>query len=218
MTDFPLFITCEGGEGSGKSTLIKKLSDTLRERGREVIVTREPGGIPLGESVRQLLLKRNHDVEIGSRAELMLFLAARAQHIEELIKPALDAGKIVLCDRFNDSTVAYQGYARGLGMESVQRLCTFICNGVEPDLTYFLDVDPSEGLKRTLRTHKDTAGAGDMDRIEAEKLEFHQRVRQGMRRLAAQYPERIRTIDAEQPLEDVFNKAVSFLEPFLVHD
>ncbi len=218
MINFPLFITCEGGEGSGKSTLIYKLAEELKGRGYDVLVTREPGGIPLGENIRQLLLRKDAKVEIGSRAELMLFLAARSQHIEELIKPALSAGKVVLCDRFNDSTVAYQGYARGLGIDVVQRLCTFVCNGIEPDLTFFLDVDPSEGLSRTLRIHKDTAGVGQVDRIEAEKLEFHQCVRQGMRRLAAQFPERIRTIDAEKPIEAVFEAAVAFLEPFLVLD
>lgn len=215
MKGFPLFITCEGGEGSGKSTLIERLAHTLKKRGYDVVTTREPGGIPLGERIRQLLLRTNGNETIGSKAELLLFLAARAQHIDELIKPALDAGKIVLCDRFNDSTVAYQGYARGLGIEAVQRLCNFVCNGIEPDLTLFLDVDPTEGLQRSQRLDKDTSAAGQVDRIEGEQLEFHQRVRQGMRRLVAQFPERMRVIDAHQPQDTVFETALKFLEPLL---
>jgi dTMP kinase len=215
MSSFPLFITCEGGEGSGKTTLIRELTAALTARGYDVVTTREPGGVPLGEQIRQFLLKRDDNVIIGSKAELLLFLAARSQHIESLIKPSLDAGKVVLCDRFNDSTIAYQGYARGLGMEAVQKLCTFVCNGVEPDMTFFLDVDPAEGLKRTTRLHKDTAAVGQVDRIEAERLEFHERVRTGMRRLAAQFPERIRTLDAHEPVEAVLDRALTFLAPLL---
>lgn len=218
MKGSPLFITCEGGEGSGKSTLMEHLAQNLRKRGFDVVTTREPGGVPLGEQIRKLLLKADTRAAIGSKAELMLFLSARAQHIDELIKPALDAGKIVICDRFNDSTVAYQGYARGLGIESVQRLCNFVCNGIEPDLTFFLDVDPEEGLQRSQRLEKDTSAAGKVDRIEAEKLEFHQRVRQGMRRLVAQFPERMRVIDAHQPPDVVFETALKLLEPFLEND
>lgn len=218
MNGASLFITCEGGEGAGKSTLLRNLAEHLKVQGYEVLSTREPGGVPLGEEIRKILLSPECKAPISLRAELMLFLAARAQHIEELIKPALAAGKIVLCDRFNDSTVAYQGYARGLGAETVQRLCSFVCNGIEPDLTLFLDVDPSEGLQRTQRTHKDTARQGCVDRIEAEKLEFHQRVRQGMRRLLAQYPERIRLIDANQPSDAVFDSAIKFIEPLLTRE
>lgn len=218
MKAFPLFITCEGGEGSGKTTLIQELADFLKSRGYDVVTTREPGGVPLGEKIRQLLLRHEGDVAIGSKAELMLFLAARAQHIDELIRPALDSGKIVLCDRFNDSTIAYQGYARGIGMEAVLRLCTFVCNGVEPDVTFYLDVEPKEGLKRTQRLDKDTASAGQMDRIEAEKIDFHERVRQGMRRLVAMFPERMRVLDAHQPADAVFKSAVEMLEPFLTID
>lgn len=213
-----LFITCEGGEGSGKTTLIQRLAENLKARGHEVVVTREPGGVPLGDRIRQLLLKKDEGAAIGSKAELLLFLAARSQHIDELIKPSLDAGKIVLCDRFNDSTVAYQGYARGLGMDAVQRLCNYVCNGIEPDLTLFLDVDPAEGLQRSQRLDKDTSAAGQLDRMEAEKIEFHQRVRQGMRRLVAQFPERMRAIDAHQPADTVFNQAIEFLEPLLFED
>lgn len=207
-----LFITLEGGEGAGKSTLLKALERDLLSKGRQVVTTREPGGSLLGEKIRLWLL--GHDVQflIHQKAELLLFLAARAEHLEEVIKPSLAAGKIVICDRFNDSTVAYQGVARGLGLEKVQHLCDLICEGIVPDLTFFLDVDPNVGLKRALDSHKENANAGEFDRIESEKLEFHKRVREGMLELAKRYPERIFVIDASQSPEAVFQAAVRRLE------
>lgn len=210
-----LFITCEGGEGTGKTTLISKLERELLSRGYSVLITREPGGTKLGEEIRKWLLHRDLSIPISIRAELMLFLSARAQNIEENIKPALKAGRVVLCDRFNDSTVAYQGHARGLGIDAVQHLCEEVCGETLPDLTFFLDVDPVEGLKRTSRLSKDSAKAGQTDRIESEKMEFHQRVREGMQELARRYPKRIFRIDAHQSLDFVHASAINRLDELL---
>jgi dTMP kinase len=211
----PLFITFEGGEGAGKTTLIEKIEHELQERGYDVIKTREPGGSLLGNQIRHWILNRDSSVSISAKAELLLFLAGRAQHLEELIKPALRAGKIILCDRFNDSTIAYQGIARGLGMEFVQDLCEKVCNGTQPNLTFFLDVDPKIGLKRTLKAHKENANIGQFDRIEAEKLEFHQKVRDGLQKLAFQHPERVRILDANQIAEKVFDEALKHLDQLI---
>lgn len=199
----PLFITLEGGEGTGKTTLIDRLAETLVSKGYDVVKTREPGGTRLGELIRQWLLNHDPSIHIGCYAELMLFLAARAQHIEELIEPALAAGKIVLCDRFNDSSVAYQGAARGLGMAEVQKLCELACHGVLPQLTLFCDAHPEVGLQRA------TAQRGEKDRIESERIAFHMAVREGLQTLARQQPDRIHTIDASQSLEKVYQDALS---------
>ncbi len=206
------FITFEGGEGAGKTTLIQQIQKFLEKQGNEVVSTREPGGSHLGETVRQWLLFKHTDMQISPRSELMLFLASRAQHVEEIIKPALAANKIVLCDRFNDSTIVYQGIARGLGLDKVQNLCEFACDGVLPNLTFFLDVDPVEGLRRCRGVAKEHVRAGELDRIETEKLEFHQKVREGMQLLARKYPERIRVLDANQPQEAVLEQTLKFLE------
>lgn len=205
------FITLEGGEGSGKSTLIEKLAAALSRDGYEVVKTREPGGTKLGEEVRRLLLSHQSGISICSYAELMLFLAARTQHIDEVIAPALQTGKIVICDRYNDSTVAYQGAARGLGIAAVQKQCELACHGVLPDLTLFLDVDPEIGLARTRQANKEMAQEGSVDRIESEKFIFHQTVREAMLALAAENPQRIQTLDANRPLDEVFQKALEII-------
>lgn len=209
-----LFITFEGGEGAGKTSLMDKIEHDLRSKGTSVVRTREPGGTKLSEHIRHWLLDKSFDIAVGNQAEMLMFLAARAQHLEEVILPALAQGKAVLCDRFNDSTVVYQGVARGLGLEYVQNLCKVAC-GTEPDLTLFLDVDPKIGLERTRKSHKDMAKAGEMDRIESEKLEFHEKVRQGFLKLASLYPERIKVLDASQSREDVYAQAQSILEASL---
>lgn len=209
------FITFEGGEGAGKTTLINSLEKTLLQRGYKVVKTREPGGSPLGEHIRNWLLNRDFTLNIGSKSELLLFLAARAQHLEEVIIPALEAGKIVLCDRFNDSTIAYQGVARGLGAQYVEHLCDLVCDGIIPHLTFILDVNPQEGLKRTKYAVKEHALSGEVDRIESEKLEFHQLVRNGMLQLAKNNPQRITVIDASKTRDAVFSKALERLESLL---
>ena len=215
MTKRPLFITFEGGEGAGKTTLISNLHHELLQRGYDVVVTREPGGSKLGNHIRHWLLNRDFDFTVGTNAELLLFLAARAQHIEELIRPALAAGKTVLCDRFNDSTVAYQGVARGLGLDAVQNLCDLVCGEIVPNLTFFIDVDPSEGLRRTRCVDKENSKAGEVDRIESEALAFHQRVRDGLQQLAARYPQRIHTLDGHHPPADVLLSAIHALNTYL---
>lgn len=201
------FITLEGGEGAGKSSLLASLASFFREQGYEVVVTREPGGTPLGEMIRHWLLTHQDSIQIGSQAELLLFLAARAQHIEEIIQPALIAGKIVLCDRFNDSTVAYQGVARRLDSAYVQQLCQLVCGAIQPHLTFFLDVEPEVGLKRSQKVDKEQAASGVLDRIESQTLTFHQAVQEAFRQIAKQEPERICTLDANQKQELVFEQA-----------
>jgi dTMP kinase len=211
----PCFITFEGGEGAGKTTLIRYLEEDLRQLDYEVVSTREPGGSSLGNTIRQWLLSHQQHEVIAPKAELLLFLAGRAQHLEELILPALAKGKIVLCDRFNDSTIAYQGFARGLGFEQVQQLCQFVSANVVPDLTFYLDIDPHIGLARTKQTTKENAKAGTVDRIEAEQMEFHQLVREGFFKLIKQNPSRYAVIDATLPVEVVLHQARAVIDRLL---
>lgn len=218
MTSLPwsgFFITLEGGEGAGKSSLLRALASYLRNKGYEVVTTQEPGGSKLGEKIREWLLQKKEAILISNEAELLLFLAARAQHIQELIFPALKAGKIVLCDRFNDSTIAYQGGAREIGIDYVQQLCTSICAPVLPQLTLLLKVDPKTGLSRAQATNKEHAAKGTLDRIEAENLAFHCKIQETFDQLARQEPQRIHTIDANQTQTTVFQAACALLDAHL---
>jgi dTMP kinase len=196
-----LFITFEGGEGAGKSTLIEGIYTTLAQEGRPVIKAREPGGTELGEHIRDLLLHKKH---MSPYAELCLFLASRAQQINEVIGPALREHKIVLCDRFNDSSVAYQGAARGLGMEPVAAFCDFISQGLVPHLTFYLDISPDIGLARAQNSRT-------KDRIEAEKLSFHEKIREAYHLLHRQHPHRLHLLDATQPPQQVLAQALSLI-------
>lgn len=206
-----LFITVEGGEGAGKSTIACRLVKELELRGYEVVETREPGGPPLSEFLRELLLNPKKQFTIGERAELLLFLASRAQHVEEQILPALRDGKIIICDRFNDSTIAYQGFARHLGKQYVEMLCQLATEELgEPNCTLLLDLDPEMGLQRVKESRLDT-----LDRLEKEQLQFHREVRQGYLHLADEYPDRIEVVDASQPLESVVKNCIKVLEPHL---
>ena len=209
-----LFISLEGGEGAGKSSLLLHLESWLIEQGYSVVVTREPGGTGLSETIRSWLLNNKGSFKIGDRSELLLFLAARAQHIQELILPALQNGKVVLCDRFNDSTIAYQGAARNLGIEYVKNLCQLVCGSVQPQLTFLLDVAPEVGLERSRLLQKETS-AGELDRIEAESLAFHQKIRDAFMLLAAEDPLRFSVIDAHRQQEEVQRKAIVRLEKFI---
>lgn len=200
----PYFISFEGGEGAGKTTLINKLKDTLENQGYSVILTREPGGSLLGDAIRDLVLHRDKKMKMSSKAELLLFLSSRAQHVEEVIKPALDAGKIVLCDRFYDSSVAYQGYARGLGAKEVEDLCLFATSGLVPDLTFYLDLDPQEGLKRA-------ASDREPDLFEEQKLDFHAQVRAAFKEIAVQNQARIKVIDASKTPENVLTQVFEYI-------
>lgn len=196
------FITFEGGEGAGKTTLIHKIEKKLKQSGFNVILTREPGGTSLGEQIRQMVLNQNFE-SIAPHAELLLFLAARAQHIEKVIKPAIDQGTIVLCDRFNDSTIAYQGVARGLGEEYVDKLCKLACQNTLPDLTFFLDVDPAIGMERARKQQR------VIDRMESEQKNFHDRVREGFLSIAKKDSGRICLIDASRPEQAVFEQVLT---------
>lgn len=201
----PLFISFEGGEGAGKTTLIHHLQSELAQLGYSVLKTREPGGTSLGEKIRQVLLQQESQVNINSLTEMLLFLAARSQHIEEVIKPALVAGKMVLCDRFNDSTVVYQGIAREIGEERVLKWCRDICQEIMPEITLFLDLDPNTGMERAIKQGR------AMDRMEKEQQSFHEKVRQGFLKIAADNPTRVFVIDAHQSSRDVFEQAKNII-------
>ena len=199
------FISIEGCEGSGKSSLIALLHEALVQRGMSVYLTREPGGTGLGEKIRALLL---HDKEIESfdpRAELLLFLASRAQHVAEIIAPKTQEGITVLCDRYIDSTVAYQGYGRGVDAQAIYQLCTH-CVSRLPDITLCLDV-PYDIAQQRLKKRQGL----NRDRMEAESQAFHERVRAGFLELAARHPNRIRVLDGCQSLESLRDQALQII-------
>jgi dTMP kinase len=191
-----MFITFEGPEGSGKSSQITLLSAYLREQGFTVLETREPGGTQIGDQIRACL----HDVAntmMTPVAEMLLYSASRAQLLGELIRPALAAGQVVLCDRYADSTIAYQGYGRGLDLADLAHVTRFATGGLKPDLTLFLDIDVERGLARR------TEGGEEMNRLDLEQVSFHQRVRQGYYQLVADDPDRWVVIDADRAIEEV---------------
>ena len=187
------FITFEGGEGCGKSTQVARLKEALEADGIEVVLVREPGGTWLSEEIRRLIKDQYEDAPCD-RAELLLFLAARAQLVRNVIRPALEAGKWVVSDRFSDSTVAYQGYGRGLPLDVIRTANDFACEGLQPDMTILLDVSPETSASR--RRKRECATNASADRIEREGAEFHARIRRGFAELAAAEPSRIVTIDA----------------------
>lgn len=188
------FITFEGPEGSGKSTQIVLLAEALERAGSRVLATREPGGTPIGNAVRAILLDRLH-TEMSPRAETLLFNAARAQIVDQVIRPALAAGQIVLCDRYADSTLAYQGYGHGQSLDDLRRLGAYATGGLTPDLTIYLDIDVRAGLQR-----KQAGAAEEWNRMEEKTLAYHQAVRQGYWALAAAEPQRWLVIDATQSI------------------
>lgn len=196
-----LFTTFEGGEGSGKTTQFKLLANRIRAPGKEVIETQDPGGTAIGKEIRTLLLHPG-TVPIAAATELLLYEASRAQLVRELIAPALARGTVVLCDRFTDSTLAYQGFGRGIDLNLILRLSRFSTDGLIPDLTVLLDLDPRIGLMRCRQDTGADVSTGlsaeptCWDRIEAEPLDFHQRIREGYLALAREDPERIAVIDA----------------------
>lgn len=194
-----LFITFEGGEGAGKSTILKMISEYLTNEKIEYISTREPGGIKISESIREIILDSNN-TEMDERCEALLYAAARRQHLVERVLPALSEGKVVLCDRFIDSSLAYQGYARGIGMENVWNINSFAIDKNMPDLTIYFDIDPKIGLKRI-----EANSEREVNRLDLEKLEFHYKVRDGYKILAEKYNERIVEIDASKDVQEVFN-------------
>jgi len=191
-----MFITLEGPEGSGKTSQIPALNAFICARGYDVLVTREPGGTDVGDQIREVLMNLKN-ISIVPRTEILLFQAARAQHVEEVIRPALAAGKIVICDRFGDSTLAYQGYGHQTDLETLKYLVNYATGGLRPDLTLLLDIPVKDGLKRKVDN------ASEWNRLDAYAEAFHRRVRQGYLTLAEEDPERWAVIDATQSKEQV---------------
>lgn len=190
-----LFLTLEGAEGVGKSTNIEFITQYLEERGIEYVLTREPGGTQLAEKIRDLLLAV-HDEPMSELTELLLVFAARAQHLDKVIEPALAAGKWVVCDRFTDATFAYQGAGRGLNVKTIDQLQSMVQGGLRPDLTIVLDLDPAIGMERA-------GNRGELDRFELEQQSFFHKVREAYLSIAQAEPKRCRVIDASKPLEAV---------------
>ena len=196
-----LFITFEGADGCGKSTQLNMLADYLTKKGFEVIVTREPGAKGLGEKIREILL--NYDDIVSDRCESFLFLADRAQHIDMIVNPAVEAGKIVLCDRHTDSTVAYQGYGRQLPLDRIKMLNEIAVNGRHPDLTFVFDIDVETSMKRV---------GDDKDRMESAGKEFHNRVRYGYLEIAKQEPKRVKVLDATKTIDEISKLVIDLFE------
>jgi dTMP kinase len=210
-----MFITLEGGEGAGKTTRIVELAGSLAERGLRCILTREPGGTDLGKKIRALLLSPDN-AGMAPETELLLYMADRAEHIRAVIRPALAEGKTVLCDRFFDATLVYQGAARGLSRDWTAQLHALVFAGLTPDLTLLLDLPPEVGLARARRQMEKGVRSAQESRFEEETLAFHQRVRDGYLELARRQPERFRVIDAAQDetrvREEIHSAVVAFLE------
>lgn len=199
-----LFITLEGGEGAGKSTQSRRLKSALEDAGRNVVLTREPGGTPEAEKIRDLLVQRDGG-NWTPMAECLLFFAARQMHVETLIKPAIAAGKIVICDRFTDSTIAYQGYGHGFDIPTIRQIEHLTLGGFKPDITFLLDLPVAEGLSRSLRQKDVSSGRENTeDRFEKLQREFHEKLRQGFLTIAKEDAKRCMIIDALKSADDVY--------------
>jgi dTMP kinase len=197
-----LFVTFEGIEGSGKTTQIRKAADYLNERGVPCLVTGEPGGTSLGGELRKILLDKTA-LALSGRTEVLLFAADRAQHVEEVITPALEKGEVVLCDRFSDATVAYQGYGRGQDIRCVRSLCDFASRSLVPDMTFLFDIPADTGLGRITDRARRVGDSPREDRFERERLRFHEIIRDGYLTLAREEPDRFRVIDASRDIDAV---------------
>ena len=207
--DKGIFITVEGPEGAGKTTIIGMLEERLHKAGYTVLRTREPGGISIAEQIREVLLKKDN-TEMDERTEALLYAAARRQHLVEKVYPALQKGDIVLCDRFVDSSLAYQGYARGLGIENVFKINQFAIGDRMPDLTLYYDIKPEDGLKRI-----HTNANREINRLDMEALSFHQKVREGYLQLLDLFPERIQKIDASRSVEEVLANSLEIIGSYI---
>lgn len=206
-----MFITLEGIEGSGKTTQIQIIADWLRMAGCDCLTTREPGGTPIGGQIRSVLLHPQNS-NLAPTAELLLYMADRVQHLETVVRPALAAGRVVVCDRYFDATLVYQGYARGLDREMIRQLHRLVCSGLTPDLTLLLDLDPEAGLARAWQRIDADAAHAEESRFEKERLAFHQRVRAGYLDLARREPRRFVIIDAavdEQAVREQIEAALN---------
>jgi dTMP kinase len=201
------FITFEGTDGSGKTTQIKLLEEYLKDKGCEVVLSREPGGTKISELIRDLILDPAN-TEIVPLTEMILYAASRAQHVAQVIKPSIEAGKIVICDRFVDSSYAYQGCGRGLDLRLIADVNRVAIDGISPDVTFFLDIDPETAINRRIN-------ATGADRIEQEKLDFHKRVYEGYKKMSLLFPDRIMTIDAEKPIDEISSQINKYIDTIL---
>jgi dTMP kinase len=208
------FITFEGPEGSGKTSQAEQLAGYLEEKGHEVVLTYEPGATLVSKEIRKILLDPSSP-QIDSRTELLLFAADRAQHVSEIIKEALIQNKVVLCCRYVDSTIAYQGYGRNIDLNLIQELNEIATGGLMPDLTVLLDLDVSLGLERAIRIRKEESAPGDSDRMESQRIQFHEQVRKGFLSIANDNPDRVKVLDSSVPFEDVQNSIRSIVDEFL---
>lgn len=200
------FITFEGGEGSGKSTVMKDVAARLTKEGYKLVLTREPGGTPIAEEIRNVILDKDN-TKMDPRTEALLYAASRRQHLVEKIWPALERGEIVLCDRYLDSSLAYQGGARGLGVDEVLSINMFATEGEYPDLTLLFDLEPEEGLKRIEKNK-----GREVNRLDLEKLEFHKKVRDNFHALAKKYSTRYVVIDASKSLNEVEDEVYKIIK------
>lgn len=207
-----LFFTFEGIDGSGKTTQLQRFADYLARLRLPCLTTREPGGTELGERIRRLLLPRA-SAGIDARTEVLLLFASRAQNVAQIILPALAQGRIVLCDRFTDASLAYQGYGRGLDLRFLRQLHRAACQGVNPDLTFVIDIDPRASVRRARR--RNTAARFDEGRFEQEALTFHDRVRRGYRALARQEPRRVKLIPGDDSVEAIHQRIIAQAGPLL---
>lgn len=201
-----MFITFEGGEGAGKSTAIKRIVERLEANGYQIVLTREPGGTPIAEEIRNVILDRKN-TNMDPRTEALLYTASRRQHLVEKVIPALKEGKLVLCDRFLDSSLAYQGGARGLGIDNVYNMNLFATEGMLPDLTILFDIEPELGLQRIAANSQ-----REVNRLDVEKMAFHKKVREGFHELVKKFPERIVVVDASKTADEVFEDAYKAIE------
>lgn len=203
------FITFEGPEGSGKTSVIKRVQKYYQNKGYKVLVTREPGGVRIAEQIRDIIMEKEH-TEMDSRTEALLFAASRRQHLTQKILPALEEGYLVLCDRFVDSSLAYQGYGRKLGIDEVFMINKFAIEDTMPNLTIFVDVRPEVGLQRVFKSSN-----REVNRLDLEKLEFHKTIYEGYKILIDRFPDRVKKIDGEKSLDEVVNQAVALIDNVL---
>ncbi|WP_249596723.1 dTMP kinase [Peribacillus frigoritolerans] len=204
-----IFITMEGPEGAGKTTITQMLGKALQQEGYQVLLTREPGGVPISEQIREVILNKDNTA-MDSRTEALLYAAARRQHLVEVVMPELERGGIVLCDRFIDSSLAYQGHARGLDIEEVYNINKFAIGDMMPDATLFFDIDPEEGLKRI-----QSNGEREVNRLDLEALDFHKKVCEGYQIIINRWKERFIIVDAGRTIDEVFEESKASLLDFL---
>jgi len=202
-----LFITTEGTDGSGKTTQIKLLEGYLKDKGFEVVVTREPGGTSIGEKIRSIILDPDN-TEMSYITEMMLYASARAQLVGELIKPSLARGMVVICDRFIDSSYVYQGFGRNIDLEVIEKVNSIALDGIMPDVTLFFNIDPGIALARRIKS----TGA---DRIEQEKMDFHRKVYEGYKKLVTKYPDRIKAVESNRSIEEIFLDVKNIIDKIL---